>query len=511
MNELVKVTKNRKKFNILYTLFCCFICLIYFNEFRITKGEEIQQFENKFLIYCIFCLVCILLSIIVWILIKYMMKEKKEIHKCFLTVAIVIGSIHLLLIPFYSGADELGHFCRIYEISKGNFLTPVNENGDTCNELPSSIKKLYEEHNGHFLYSNVYKSLFTKLNENDTEIYKNYYISISLYAPIQYFPQTIGAYIARKLNFNIYFVGMFARITGFIFWLIISTKILKIIPIKKTFFMLLMLSPIFIGYATTLSGDMMLNSMVALLISKVYYFRYTKEKINKKNIIILAMISFVIALCKVVYIPVVLCLLFIPKECFNDKKRYYIIILLITLISLLLAFSWYIYSSNNYLNNFYSNSKLQKNFVIKHPIYYLIVLNRTLIHYSIVYITHSSQVEIFPIISILLWVIVLLSNYNSENKEIKNFVLFEKFVFIFIVLSNVFLIGTAIYIQFTAMTASVGNSLVEGIQMRYFLPVIILSSLFINKKKVLVEDKKLITFFLALQLPIFVTMFIYYF
>ena len=407
MNEIIVINNNIKKgYIFIYLIFSIVISNLFFSNFKMEKNDYLINSNHKITIYFIFFAICALITLIIGVLIIFTYKSNKPIHKKFLILALVIGMLHLIITPFLRGADEQAHFCRIYEISKGNLITPVDENGVACNELPSSIKKLHNEQDGKFLYTNLYNSLSLKLNKDEVENFKNYYISISLYSPIQYIPQAFGVLIARKLNLTVYFIGMIGRITGFIFWLFICYNAIKKIPKNKVFFMLLMLSPIFIGYATTLSGDMMLNSMVVLLVSNIYYLRCTKEKISKIDVLKLAIICVIISLCKVVYIPIVLSILFIPIECFKNKKMYYIICCLIIITSIILATGWFLYSNNTYLDKFYTNSNLQKQFIIHHPIKYIIIMLRTLLNYFIIFLTYSSQVSIYPIISISIWIIL---------------------------------------------------------------------------------------------------------
>lgn len=508
MNDLIVVkSKKINKKLVGYVLFCIVIAALYFFDFK-----NSQSFNNyKVCAIVAYCAFCIVLFVSFYFLNKFIALKKVPIHKKFFILALCFGALHLFLIPFLMGADEQGHFCRAYEISQGDLFTPIDDSGNVGNVLPSSLKELKNVCNDDFKYTNLKNGLSIPLNQNETENYKNYYISISLYSPVQYLPQAIGILFARILNFNVYWIGMMGRIFGFLFWLITCTYALKIMPIKKNFCMLLLLSPICIGYATTLSGDMMLNAMIILLISKICKFRYEKKILNKKDIILLGVICCIISLCKVVYFPIVFSIFFIPKECFKDRKKYYKVLAIIVLISIIISFAWFIYSNNNYLESYYNNADLQKQFILHNPFRYVTIMCKTLLNYAVVYLTYSSQVNIYPIISVLLWGILACSLLNLNDTRLEKLKRHEKMLVASIVLFTIILIFTAIYIQFTAMTVGVGNDLVEGIQMRYFLPLIIILPLIVNKKICLIKDSTLNLTFLMLQLPIFITMFITYF
>lgn len=510
---IIKDSNKRKIIlNITYVLICICISIIYLFEFYDSKINVIKYIKYPTLAYVSYFAFCAVISVIIYFAIKLIKNRNVKIHKKFAIIAGIFGIIYIFGTPMFRGSDELPHFCRAYEISTGDLITPVNEQKNAVNDLPTSIDefaKLGGEKG--FEYTNLFKHIFHHLNDDVRRDYKNYYISISLYSPIQYIPQAIGMFIARHLNFSIYFVGIFGRITGFLFWLFICTYALKKLPSKKIAFMILMLSPIFIGYATTLSGDMMLNAMAMLLISHVYYYRFNRCKIKRKDLAIIILSCLVISLCKVVYVPIVFSVFLIPKECFNNKKDYFRIFICTVFVSGILAVSWFLYSNSAYLNNFYDNSQAQKHFILNNPITYMIIMLRTLFYYSLTYLSYSSQMNVSPIICVIIWIIFLLSLLNNENKNEKKALKIEKIILTIITTLVIILVQTAIYIQFTAMTVSVGNHLVEGVQARYFLPVIILLSIFVNKKKVMFDENNLLSTFIIMYLPVFITMFIVYF
>lgn len=211
--------------------------------------------------------------------------------------------------------------------------------------------------------------------------------------------------------------------------------------------------------------------------------------------------AFVIALCKVVYLPIVLAIFFIPTECFKNKKDKYVKLIIVLIISGILAISWYAIS-NIYLAQYYGNSSSQKEFIFKHPIEYCCILIRTMTRYFLVFIQYSSRVDIPPFISFCFWMLVIIALFTSKNED-RTITNKQRFIYAFITISTIVLIETAIYIQFTAMTVCVGNDVVDGIQSRYFLPVIILTGLIVKKKRIDIDEKKLFITMILLYVPIF--------
>lgn len=321
LSSLIKENKHKLLWGV-YIIFIISISLLYYSNLQATKQKLFSDsIQKEIIVSVIYFFYCFLTAGVLAILIKVIILNKKlEIYKKFFFIALVIGVTNMVMIPFINGADEYEHFCRAYEISEGNFITKI-EDGNIGSILPSSIKEVEISTRSNVKYIDLEEVISKELDKDVVEKYKNDYVNISLYSPIQYIPQVIGISIAKFLNLNLYFVGMFGRLFGFLFWIIVTTYAIKIIPRKKVFFSIALLSPICIGYATTLSGDTMLNSVVVLFLAYLYKFRNEKKILLKKDYIILLILSCIIALCKLVYIPIVLLIFTLPKECLKEKKR----------------------------------------------------------------------------------------------------------------------------------------------------------------------------------------------
>ncbi len=505
---LVNIKRNKKILLWgLYFIFTLVVSLLYFRDLKLSKPHLFTiSMDKTIFVYIVYALFCLLLSAVFALLIKFViLNSKLQMHKKFFFMALVIGCANMVLIPFLDGADEYQHFCRAYEISEGNFMTPI-ENGSIGSTLPSSLKELEESSKPKARYTWLRSLMSKQLNKSVVEAYDGDYVNTSLYSMVQYIPQSIGIFIAKSLNFNVYFVGMFGRLFGFLFWLVVTTHAIKIVPRKKVFFIVTLLSSLCISHAITLSGDMMLNSILILLIAYIYKWWCDKKVLEKKDYIFLTILCSIIALCKVVYIPIVLIIFFLPKECFKNGKKTKLV--LIFIISAILSIVWF-KISNRYLLSHYSNSSDQIKYIINHPIDYILIFIRTYLRYGVVYLTYISQVDLYPAISMSFWVIFILSLLNEQ--EIKRQIgLKEKLLYFIILIGTTLLMSTALYIQFTSLTVAVGNDVVDGVQMRYFLPMFFVSGLIINKKVFNIKEEKLLISILMFNLLVCMTMFVNY-
>ena len=154
---------------------------------------------------------------------KIVKKKKLKIDGIFPIVGIVIGLMYLVASPLFTGSDEHNHYYRIYEITEGNLITPVQKDDTVGGKLPKSLYETFINkekdsinRNAKIKYSDEVSMVKYKLNKN-TEIqygteYATEYSNTALYCPIQYLPQIIGFMIGKIFNLGPFFLGILGRL-----------------------------------------------------------------------------------------------------------------------------------------------------------------------------------------------------------------------------------------------------------------------------------------------------------
>ena len=206
--------------------------------------------------------------------------------------------------------------------------------------------------------------------------FSNEYNNTKLYSPLQYLPQAIGMSIVDIFTDNIVILGLGARIFGLLFWIIVCTYCVKIIPNKKTFFMMLILLPIHICTASALSGDTVTNAMCLLFIALLYKNIYEKSKLSKKDKILFMISAIMVALCKIVYLPFVLLILLLGKDNFENKKDNIIFKILVIALSCIVGIAWFVIGSLTLSGN-NSDSLEQVKFILQNPAKYVYIMMNT--------------------------------------------------------------------------------------------------------------------------------------
>ncbi len=514
MFSYIKNIWSKYKLDIILLLF--FFLFLFLNMFDLhNKMVETGIYGKRYY----FALIVV--SLLAYLIILFINKKfllKSSMQKIFVINATILGLFFVFLSPMFSGSDEQNHYYRIYEISSGTLVTPTK--GIVGSKLPESLDKAYNV-SGAYNVTKKYRDIKTmnniKLDKKNVVQYgkdsKNY-DNTALYSPIQYFPHVIGFFIGIVLNLSPLMIGLLGRIFNLIFFISIGYLCIKIIPKAKIFYLLILLSPSMLQCATTLSADAFTNIIVLLLLAIIFNVIHKNEKVSIKDKLLIFSLSIIIALCKIVYLPIVFICLFINKDKYKNKnKEKYLFCLITIILSCIVSYLWIRYT-NSIFDIAYKNSELQKQYIFSHIIEYGFVFIRTMMNDFLLNIEslfvgirmYHSQLIIPSFISLVYVLLVVLAYFRCNIKNKINIIVRIALVVIAVMIMG--LISTAIYIQCTAhQPDGIGSPIILGIQGRYFIPVVFLFPfIFDIKKKLLVDDKLLINSALIINVITFMFM-----
>ena len=455
----------------------------------------------------------IILLIIIGIIISFIFamisnltkKKKLKIDVIFPILGILIGVMYLIGSPLFTGSDEHNHYYRIYEITEGNFLTPVQKDNIVGDKLPKSLYDTFTNEDKDNINRNVkikYRDEISmikyKLNEN-TKIqygteYATEYSNTALYCPIQYLPQIIGFMIGKLFNFGPFLLGILGRLFNLIFYVVICTYFLKKLPRLKTFAALILLSPTLISNATTLSADAFTNALIFGFLTLIICNCYNKNRINKNEKVLFLLLSILLASCKIVYLPFVFLLLLLPQEKYKNRKDQAVFIGACVVISVIVSVVWMQFT-NPYFDAYYINTNLQKQHILSNIVRYFVVVMRTYLEQFTSLILnifagnnmYHAQLPVYNFLSISYLLLVIFSFFVKEEKkkyESSIFTWKQNAFIIFIMLAILALLTTAIYIQCTATFIAIDNPIVVGLQGRYYLALVLCTLLIADKKNI---------------------------
>ena len=422
-----------------------------------------------------------ILIIIIESLVFYILRKFKniKIHNLYLIIALVLGIAYIFAFPPSEIPDEGSDYLRALEISKFHLVT--KQKGKQAGDYYSkNIAKVMKIDN----YNDESKVINLKLKGKKKFMD---YANKSLYSFICYIPQSIGIGIAVLLNLSIVAQVMLGKLFNYLVFVLLTYFSIKYIPYKKYLVFFVALLPITLQEATSLAPDSLAIGLSFFLISYILKIRKDNKQITNKQLIILFITSIVISLCKIVYLPLCLLILLIPKKLYKSKKQYLIYNILVISISIILNLLWLKYTSRYLVAFKQSNSSEQLKYILGNPLQYIVIIMRTMDAYLpelILQIVGSylgtfkiktATLVVLPALYILIKLIV---GEKLKNKDLLNNI--EKGFIVFIILSIIILIFTSLYIQWTPLK----SNYIEGIQGRYFIPLIVpLSCIFMVNKK----------------------------
>jgi len=324
--------------------------------------------------------------------------------------------------------------------------------------------------------------------------------NVAIYSPIQYLPQSIGIWIARIFTDKVIVIAYAARITNAIVCIAILYLAIKKIPFGKNILLLCSYIPVLLEGVCTLSADGFTISVCFLFIAYVLNLMNDSKKIiEKKDIFALTGLCIIIALCKIVYLPLVGLLLLIPKERFKTKKQKTIMIIVIWFIAIICSLSW-LMIANQYLEVQTAGSSTDKVIsVLKHPIEYMQKVMYTMntdgqAHLMSMFGGRLTWFDMsidygIPYTILIVFLILMVSDTTLKDKFSK----FAKVIGVLIILAIIMLTYTSLYMQWT----DDGNLKILGVQGRYFIPFLPLIGLIIGsglKIKYDYPEEKIIKF-----------------
>lgn len=432
-------------------------------------------------------------EIILFFILKKLHKEHCTLSKLYLIAAIFFGGFYILGFPPSQLPDDSSDYLRSLEVANFHATSIQNEKNQVGREFSENILDVYSEET----YGDVLKNSDLKLDGDKKFLL---FANKSLYSFVCYIPQAIGVGIGALFHFPIIVQIIFGKILNYALFVILMYLSIKYIPTKKLLLFFIALLPMSMQEAASLSPDAITIAMSVAIISFILYIRDKKIKLTKVHLSLLALMSICLSLCKIVYLPLCLLIFLLPNESFSNKKQKYIYCIFLSILVVSLNLIW-LKISSAYLVAFEgkSSSGEQLQYVLQNPLRYLVVLTTTLDSYLVAYleqmvghslgkfvVTTSYVIVVFSL-GILLYLII---NKNADKKYI--FSLFEKLFILFMIIATILLMFTSLYLQWT----QVGASTVDGIQGRYFIPLLLpIAMLFMTKGQEIIDRSKEIIVF----------------
>lgn len=443
-------------------------------------------------------------------------KNKKETikeEKLFLYVVPIFCLLFMIAMPISKGHDEIIHWIRAYDIYQGNYITAIEEDGIPKATVPSAVMEIVDlDH-----LKNITYDMLPRLTQKTIDSSQTRKVDIhtdSVYSPTQFIPQVTGILIGSTITNHPLLIAYLARIINMLFSITLIYYAIKIIPFGKKILLILAMIPIVIEGMATLSTDGLTISLSFFYLAYILKLAFTKDtRVGKKEIVVLAITSVILSLCKIVYLPLVGLLLLIPTEKYKNKKSQKIVLASIWGVCVLLNLGWLVIAGNtaNSYNHGYSSSQIKS--VLTNPITYLQKILYTVFHQTTAYMdtmfgnglgwNEYVKLGILPVVMMILTIIAMFQKKEEKIEWSK----FQKGIAMVILISIILLIFASLTINWVQ-----GKDYIRGIQGRYYIPIlpiaifVIMSSKIKENIQITIEDKTInnIILTIGIILPMYV-------
>jgi uncharacterized membrane protein len=271
----------------------------------------------------------------------------------FLVCASVFGLLTLIITPPFQSPDELNHFYRVGQISEGH-IAAVKENNRIGGYVPASFVRITEPFlrlrwNIHAKTSSeeIRKVFEVPLNDS-AKVFVDF-PNTGMYSPVCYLPQVIVIAVLKYVGPGPLSLFYAARFAGLLAWILGMFIAIRMLPFFRWAFVLLALLPMSVFVHTSLSADTVTNVLSFLTLAYILKLIYISEKISLKSYALLCLLTILLASAKLVYTPLILLAVLIPKQKFGSRKAYFFSVGFLFAVALFVSFGWSRYMNSMYL------------------------------------------------------------------------------------------------------------------------------------------------------------------
>lgn len=259
----------------------------------------------------------------------------KKIHNIAFLIVLLFGILNAIITPILDSPDELVHFYRSELTSRGDFFPiPDNEGYITIQS-------------GEDINYDIGKTVLNAECTNDRINYEK--IKVKNVAAgnfvLGYFPQAIGINIAKTLNLSAIWLVWMGRIINAVFAAFLTKASLKMVSNFKIPLFVMACFPLAVYQAGSLSIDATVNYFS--LLSIAFFIRLYEKgdgAIERKQVFLFFLLCLIPGFSKITYMSLSCLVFFLPMQKFKKQRFYYETILGI-FIMLLLSIGWYYYTT----------------------------------------------------------------------------------------------------------------------------------------------------------------------
>ena len=211
------------------------------------------------------------------------------LHQVYWRTALVLGVMFLFLQPLGTVPDEETHWRYAYYESNKLMGIPLSENNTIPMRAEDAEIAMRALANDIHAYTLFWNELGTDLDRDEmvqTGAVPNFYLK----SKYQYWPQALGITIGRLLHLGGPATFMLARFINMLFFIVLATLAMKILPFGKMALFLIAIMPMTLQQVSSLSPDVMIFTFAMLIVAFTVRFTCLEEPPSLRQYILYAVL-----------------------------------------------------------------------------------------------------------------------------------------------------------------------------------------------------------------------------
>jgi hypothetical protein len=261
----------------------------------------------------------------------------------FLFAALLLETGYLLRNPPFQSPDDFNHFYRVWQITDGTLL-PVKADARVGGHIPSCVDEFMLPYRI-MAFNGGRKSLPSDVAEGSRVYCPGVYSfrdfpNTANYSLVSYLPQSLAVFVLRATGLSMATIYYGGRIAAALFFIAGIFTAIRLIPFQKWLLAALMLLPMTLYVSNSYSADTMTNVIAALALAFILRLAFEKVAVDTKAIAVLTTLALLLALAKLVYVPVLLLMFGIPAQKFGSAFRKFACIAGVLTVAAAAAVCW---------------------------------------------------------------------------------------------------------------------------------------------------------------------------
>jgi len=393
-----------------------------------------------------------------------------RLENVFAVIAITFGLLFAVFIPPNEVPDENRHFARVYADITGNFMSQKVK-------IPASYREMLLNYHFrqqiHTINLNTYLAGYAEKDDHAEQSE----LLAAMYSPILYLPQLAGVGLGKLFRTNDRWLFLLGRIAGMIFYVVTCYYILMTTPVAKRSLFVLFSMPMAVFLSASYSADMMQIVLSFLYLHWIVLGIRSSNKITRNEWSVFLLLSILLALTKPVSVLLPFLSFAIPEARFGSKRNKVLFFLSQFVGMIVFSLAWWVVtnSAGNGLVQTGMNVKPfeQSLYILQNPITTVILIFTSIYQSGQFYL--NSLIGwfgwlTFPLPDFVYWLFLIGLSLAILGDMQNRFALTKSQKIIFLSVFLLYIVGVMIsmYIFWTPPK----NSIIEGVQGRYFIPIV---------------------------------------